>query len=98
MFKKLISRVILLDNNPTPYRSRSPTTNLHSVGEKEQRANINSISNSGITRGAYDSSCHQTSQQQFQQTSNNIDQLQNQRMLICFYYLKTKHLTFQLVY
>ncbi|XP_072054238.1 uncharacterized protein [Arachis hypogaea] len=46
MFKKLISRVILLDNNPTPYRSRSPTTNLHYVGEKERCSNISDISNS----------------------------------------------------
>ena len=75
MFKKLISRVILLDNNPTPYRSRSPTTNLHSVGEKERCSNISDISNSGITREAYDSPCHQTSQQYLQQTSNNIYQL-----------------------
>ncbi|RYR49022.1 hypothetical protein Ahy_A07g035300 [Arachis hypogaea] len=66
MFKKLISRVILLDNNPTPYRSRSSTNNLHSVG---------------ITHEAYDSPCHQTSQQQLQQTSNNIDQLQSQHSL-----------------
>ncbi|RYR03027.1 hypothetical protein Ahy_B06g081857 [Arachis hypogaea] len=36
--------------------------------------------NSGITCEAYDSPCHQTSQQELQQISNNIDQLQRLNM------------------
>ncbi|XP_072054416.1 uncharacterized protein [Arachis hypogaea] len=59
----------------------SNITNGLNTGEKERCSNISDISNSGITCEAYDSPCHQTSQQQFQQTSNNIDQLQSQHSL-----------------
>nr|XP_029143262.1 uncharacterized protein LOC112805939 [Arachis hypogaea] len=59
----------------------SNITNGLNTGEKERCSNISDISNSGITCEAYDSPCHQTSQQQFQQTSNNIHQLQSQHSL-----------------
>nr|XP_029144576.1 uncharacterized protein LOC112705325 [Arachis hypogaea] len=59
----------------------SNITNGLNTGEKERCSNISDISNSGITCEAYDSPCHQTSQQQLQQTSNNIDQLQSQHSL-----------------
>ncbi|RYQ81514.1 hypothetical protein Ahy_Scaffold1g107423 [Arachis hypogaea] len=44
-------------------------------------SNITNGLNIGITCEACDSPCHQTSQQHFQQTSNNIHQLQSQHSL-----------------
>ncbi|RYR74740.1 hypothetical protein Ahy_A02g009462 [Arachis hypogaea] len=67
---------LLLHNNRGNSSDGSNDVHFQSV-----LSNITNGLNTGITCEAYDSPCHQISQQQLQQTSNNIDQLQSQHSL-----------------